>query len=77
MDVTRADLTVTSRPWSSLRLRGSVTYDESKDDSKQAAFDSIVYTDIFPLVGATTNPVYGFERYARRRQRGLRVYSRS
>ena len=52
VDVTRADLTVTSRPWSSLRLRGSVTYDESKDDSKQAAFDSIVYTDIFPLAGA-------------------------
>ena len=63
VDVTRADLTITSRPWSSLRLRGSVTYDESKDNSKQAAFDSQVYTDIFLLTGAPTNPVYGFERF--------------
>ncbi len=63
VDVTRADLTVTSRPLNKLRLRGSVTYDESKDSSKQSAFDSIVYTDAFPTTGAVTNPIYGFERF--------------
>jgi MtrB/PioB family decaheme-associated outer membrane protein len=63
VDVTRADLTVTSRPLSGLRVRGSVTYDESQDNSKQAAFDSQVYTDVFPLTGAPTNPVYGFDRF--------------
>ena len=63
VDVTRADLTVTSRPWSSLRLRGSVTYDERDNSSKQAAFDSIVYADSFLTSGDTTNPSYGFERF--------------
>jgi MtrB/PioB family decaheme-associated outer membrane protein len=63
VDVTRADLTVTSRPWSSLRLRGSVTYDERDNNSKQAAFDSIVYADSFLTYGDTTNPSYGFERF--------------
>ncbi len=63
VDVTRADLTVTSRPWRSLRLRGSVTYDERDNNSKQAAFDSIVYADSFLTYGDTTNPVYGFERF--------------
>ncbi|NJD31473.1 MAG: MtrB/PioB family decaheme-associated outer membrane protein [Gammaproteobacteria bacterium] len=63
VDVTRADLTVTSRPMNPLRLRGSVTYDESKDGSRQAAFGSIVYTDAFPTYGAVTNPAYGFERF--------------
>jgi MtrB/PioB family decaheme-associated outer membrane protein len=61
--VTRADLTVTARPWSSLRLRGSVTYDERDNSSRQAAFDSIVYADSFLTSGATTNPSYGFERF--------------
>ena len=61
--VTRADLTVTSRPWRSLRLRGSVTYDERDNSSKQAAFDSIVYADSFLTYGDTTNPLYGFERF--------------
>jgi MtrB/PioB family decaheme-associated outer membrane protein len=60
--VTRADITVTSRPWSRLSLRGSVTYDERDDSSRQAAFDSIVYADSFRTVGAVTNPLYGFER---------------
>jgi MtrB/PioB family decaheme-associated outer membrane protein len=63
VDVMRADLTVTSRPWSSLRLRGSVTYDERDNNSRQAAFDSRVYTDSFLMSGAPTNPVYGFERF--------------
>jgi MtrB/PioB family decaheme-associated outer membrane protein len=63
VDVTRLDLTVTSRPLDRLRVRGSLTYDESKDSSKQAAFDSIVYTDMLPLTGSTTNPLYGFERF--------------
>ena len=63
VDVTRADLTVTSRPWSSLRLRGSVTYDERDNSSRQAAFDSIVYADSFLTSGDTTNPAYGFERF--------------
>jgi MtrB/PioB family decaheme-associated outer membrane protein len=63
VDVTRADLTVTSRPWRSLRLRGSVTYDERDNNSKQAAFDSIVYADSFLTYRDTTNPIYGFERF--------------
>jgi MtrB/PioB family decaheme-associated outer membrane protein len=63
VDVTRLDLTVTSRPMDKLRLRGSLTYDENKDNSKQAAFDSIVYTDMIPLLGSETNPRYGFERF--------------
>jgi MtrB/PioB family decaheme-associated outer membrane protein len=63
VDVTRLDLTLTSRPMDKLRLRGSLTYDERKDSSKQAAFDSIVYTDMLPLLGSETNPRYGFERF--------------
>ncbi len=63
VDVTRLDLTLTSRPMDKLRLRGSLTYDENKDNSKQAAFDSIVYTDMIPLLGSETNPRYGFERF--------------
>jgi MtrB/PioB family decaheme-associated outer membrane protein len=63
VDVTRADLTVTSRPLDPLRLRGSVSYDKSKNNSKQAAFDSIVFTDVFPTSGSVTNPAYGFERF--------------
>jgi MtrB/PioB family decaheme-associated outer membrane protein len=63
VDVMRADLTVTSRPLAKLRLRGSVTYDEREDNSRQAAFDSQVYTDSFLMTGAPTNPVYGFERF--------------
>jgi MtrB/PioB family decaheme-associated outer membrane protein len=63
VDVTRADLSITSRPIAGLRVRGAVTYDESKNKSKQAGFDSIVYTDVFPLAGTVTNPIYGFERF--------------
>ncbi|HQR49457.1 MAG TPA: MtrB/PioB family outer membrane beta-barrel protein, partial [Steroidobacteraceae bacterium] len=63
VDVTRLDLTLTSRPMDKLRLRGSLTYDESKDTSKQAAFDSVVYTDMIPILGSETNPRYGFERF--------------
>ncbi len=63
VDVTRADLTVTSHPLAPLRLRGSVTYDERDNNSRQAAFDSIVYTDLFLTSGEVTNPVYGFERF--------------
>ena len=61
--VTRADMTVTSRPLAKLRLRGSVTYDERDNDSRQAAFDSMVYTDAYPMTGDPVNPVYGFERF--------------
>lgn len=63
VDVTRLDLTVTSRPLDPLRLRGSLTYDERKDSSKQAAFDSVVYTDMLPVAGTEVNPLYGFERF--------------
>ena len=68
--VTRADMTVTSRPLAKLRLRGSVTYDERDNDSRQAAFDSMVYTDAYPMTGDPVNPVYGFEGF-RVWQRGL------
>ena len=61
--VTRADFTITSRPLAKLRMRGSVTYDERENDSKQAAFDSMVYTDSFPMTGDPVNPVYGYERF--------------
>jgi MtrB/PioB family decaheme-associated outer membrane protein len=63
VDVTRADFTITSRPLAKLRMRGSVTYDERENNSKQAAFDSQVYTDAFPMTGDTVNPVYGYERF--------------
>jgi MtrB/PioB family decaheme-associated outer membrane protein len=63
IDVTRFDLTLTSRPMAPLRLRGSLTYDERKDSSKQAAFDSVVYTDMLPVLGTEVNPLYGFERF--------------
>ena len=61
VSVTRADLTVTSRPIDRLRLRGAVTYDERDNDSRQAVFTSVVHTDLFP-VGARENPLYGYER---------------
>jgi MtrB/PioB family decaheme-associated outer membrane protein len=60
--VTRADLTVTSRPLERLRLRGMAAYDERDNDSRQAAFTSIVHTDLFPVVEDRVNPVYGHER---------------
>ncbi|MFO1408149.1 MAG: MtrB/PioB family decaheme-associated outer membrane protein [Steroidobacteraceae bacterium] len=63
VDVTRFDLTLASRPMDPLRLRGSLTYDERKDSSKQAAFDSVVYTDMLPVAGTEVNPLYGFERF--------------
>jgi MtrB/PioB family decaheme-associated outer membrane protein len=63
VDVTRLDLTLTSRPIDKLRLRGSLTYDERDNNSKQAAFDSVVYTDMIPILGSETNPRYGFERF--------------
>ena len=63
VDVTRLDLTLTSRPVNALRLRGSITYDERKDSSRQAAFDSVVYTDMLLVAGSEVNPLYGFERF--------------
>jgi MtrB/PioB family decaheme-associated outer membrane protein len=60
--VNRADLTVTSRPIDRLRLRGSVAWDERSNDSKQAAFTSIVHTDLFPVSVDRINPAYGYDR---------------
>jgi MtrB/PioB family decaheme-associated outer membrane protein len=62
MTVTRADLTVSSRPIDRLRLRGAVVYDERDNDSRQAAFTTPVFTDAFPITEEFTNAVYGFER---------------
>ena len=62
MSVTRADVTLTSKPIDRLRLRGSVTYDERDNDTKQLAYTSIVHTDLFPVLEDRVNPVYGFER---------------
>ena len=62
VSVTRADLTVASRPLDRLHLRGSASYDERKNDSRQAAFTSIVHTDLFPVVEDRVNAVYGYER---------------
>ena len=73
VDVTRADLTVTSRPWSSLRLRGSVTYDERDNGSKQADFNSIVYADSFPTVRRHDEPGVRLRTLQGLRQRRLRA----
>jgi MtrB/PioB family decaheme-associated outer membrane protein len=62
VSVTRADLTVAARPLDRLRLRGAASYDERQNDSKQAAFTSIVHTDLFPIVEDRVNAVYGYER---------------
>ena len=62
VSVTRFDLTATSRPLDRLRLRGSATYDERDNDSRQVEFTSIVHTDLFPVIDDRTNPVYGYER---------------
>jgi MtrB/PioB family decaheme-associated outer membrane protein len=60
--ITRFDLTLTSRPLERLRLRGSATYDERDNDSRQLPFTSIVHTDLFLVAGERTNPAYGYER---------------
>lgn len=62
VSVTRANLTVSSRPIDRLRLRGALSYDERDNDSRQGAFTSIVHTDLFPVGEDRVNPVYGFER---------------
>ena len=62
VSVTRADVTVSSRPADRLSLRGALTYDERDNDSRQGSFTSIVHTDLFPVSDDRTNPVYGFER---------------
>lgn len=74
MDVTRADLTVTSRPIDRLRLRGSVAYDERDNGTKQLAYTSIVHTDLFPVLDDRVNPVYGFERLRLFGSADFRVY---
>jgi len=66
VSVTRADLTLSSRPIDRLRLRGTVAWDERDNDTTQLAYTSLVHTDMFPLVSERVNPVYGYER--------LRVY---
>jgi MtrB/PioB family decaheme-associated outer membrane protein len=62
VSVTRADLTASARPTDRLHLRGSASYDERQNDSRQAAFTSIVHTDLFPLAEDRVNAVYGYER---------------
>jgi MtrB/PioB family decaheme-associated outer membrane protein len=62
VSVTRADLTVSARPLERLRVRGAAAYDERDNDSRQAAFTSIVHTDLFPVVEDRINPAYGYER---------------
>jgi MtrB/PioB family decaheme-associated outer membrane protein len=62
VSVTRADLTVSSRPLQRLRLRGFASYDERDNDSRQGTFTSIVHTDLFPVVEDRVNAVYGYER---------------
>ena len=62
ISVTRADLTVSARPLDRLRLRGSAAYDERKNDSRQAAFTSIVHTDLFPVAEDRVNAIYGYQR---------------
>ena len=62
VSVTRADLTVSARPMDRLRLRGSATYDERDNDSRQGTFTSIVHTDLFPIAEDRINAVYGYER---------------
>ena len=62
VSVTRADLTASARPVDRLHLRGSASYDERQNDSRQAAFTSIVHTDLFPLAEDRVNAVYGYER---------------
>jgi MtrB/PioB family decaheme-associated outer membrane protein len=62
ISVTRASLTVSTRPIDRLRLRGAATYDERDNDSKQAAFTSIVHTDLFPIGEDRVNAIYGYER---------------
>ena len=62
VSVTRADLTVASRPMDRLRLRGAVAYDERDNESRQGTFTSIVHTDLFLLAEDRVNPIYGFER---------------
>jgi MtrB/PioB family decaheme-associated outer membrane protein len=62
VDVTRADLTIASRPIDRLRLRGAVAYDQRDDNSRQGTFTSIVHTDLFPVTEDRTNAIYGYER---------------
>jgi MtrB/PioB family decaheme-associated outer membrane protein len=62
VSVTRADVTVSSRPLDRLRLRGALAYDERDNDSRQGAFTSIVHTDLFPVGEDRVNRVYGYER---------------
>jgi len=62
ISVTRADLTVSVRPLDRLRLRGAASYDERDNDSRQAAFTSIVHTDLFPIGADRVNAIYGYER---------------
>jgi MtrB/PioB family decaheme-associated outer membrane protein len=62
VDVTRADLTIASRPLDRLRLRGAVAYDERDNNSRQGTFTSIVHTDLFPVTEDRVNAIYGYER---------------
>lgn len=58
----RADLTVSSRPLERLRLRGSVSWDERDNETRQTTWNSIVHTDMFLVTQDPVNPAYDFER---------------
>jgi MtrB/PioB family decaheme-associated outer membrane protein len=60
--VTRAELTLSSRPIDRLRLRGMAAWDERDNGTRRYGWDSIVHTDLFPVLGERENPAYGFER---------------
>ncbi len=62
ISVTRANLSISMQPIDRLRVRGAATYDERDNDSKQAAFTSIVHTDLFPVNEDRVNAIYGYER---------------
>jgi MtrB/PioB family decaheme-associated outer membrane protein len=62
ISVTRADLTVSTRPIDRLRLRGALAYDERDNDSRQGSFTSSVHTDLFPIGEDRVNRIYGYER---------------
>ena len=70
--MTRADLSLSSRPLERLRLRGAASYDERDNDSRQAAFTSIVHTDLFPVGRGSHQSRLRLRAHARQRLGGLR-----
>ena len=62
VSVTRADLTLSSRPFERLRLRGALAWDERDNETRERAWTSIVHTDLLEVTDDRVNPVYGYER---------------